>query len=332
VGQHCQDGPVIADRAEVLAEVVRSDLVECVHLGHAILVDAQGEELAAWGNPDAVVFTRSANKPFQTMAMLGAGLQVPLRHLAMVTSSHSGEPFHLDAVTQLLTAEGLTADDLRTPPDFPLDATERRQWVRAGLSPSALAMNCSGKHAGMLATCLVNGWPLDDYRDPAHPLQQHITEYVAEFAGHPISAVGVDGCGAPVLALPLRALAQMVARLTTTPGPGQDVVSAMRTYPELIGGTRRDATAFMQSVPGLIAKDGADGVFIVGWPDGRALAVKMIDGGDRGRAAVVATLISEISGAPSILPEWRERAVLGGGRPVGMLRASAAVRRPFDGR
>lgn len=323
---------MIDERAEVLAEAVRSDLVECVHLGHAVLVDAQGQELAAWGNPDEVVFTRSANKPFQAMAMLEAGLEVSDEHLAMVISSHSGEAFHLERVLAILDAAGLSVADLRTPPDYPLDRAERRAWLRADRAANSLAMNCSGKHAGMLATCVVNNWPLDDYRDPAHPLQVHITAQISAFAGQPISAVGVDGCGAPVLALPLRTLAQMVARLLTTEGSSNRVVHAMRSYPELIGGTHRDATAFMRAVPDLIAKDGADGVFIVGWPDGRALAVKMIDGVDRARAVVVATLIGLISDDPGLLPDWRERPVLGGGRPVGRLRSAAALQRPFHGR
>lgn len=322
---------MIADQAEVLAEVQRGDLVECAHLGHAVLVDGQGIELVRWGNPDAVVFTRSANKPFQAAAMLSAGLEVSDEHLAMVVSSHSGEPFHLERVLAILAAAGLSEADLRTPPDYPLDRNERRAWLRADRAATSLAMNCSGKHAGMLATCIVNGWSIDDYRDPAHPLQRHITDHVAAFAGTPISTVSVDGCGAPVIAFPLRTLAQMVARLITTDGVAPRIVNAMRAYPELIGGTHRDATAFMRAVPGLIAKDGADGVFIVGWPDGRALAVKMIDGVDRARAAVVVTLIGLISGNPELLPEWRERPVLGGGRPVGLLRGAPALSRPFTG-
>lgn len=322
---------MIAERAEVLAEAVRGDLVECAYLGHAVLVDALGRELAAWGNPDEVVFTRSANKPFQAMAMLQAGLDVSDEYLAMVTSSHSGEPFHLERVVAMLDSAGLSVDDLRTPPDYPLDRLERRSWLRADRAASSLAMNCSGKHAGMLATCVVNGWPTDDYRDPGHPLQEHITAQVAAFAGRPVATMSVDGCGAPVLAFPLRTLAQMVARLLSTGGHGARVVEAMRSYPALIGGTHRDATAFMQAVPGLIAKDGADGVFIVGWPDGRALAVKMVDGGDRPRAAVVATLIGLVSNDPALLPDWRERPVLGGGRPVGQLRGAAALSRHVDG-
>lgn len=322
---------MIAERAEVLAEAVRNDLVECVHLGHAVLVDAQGAELAAWGNPDEVVFTRSANKPFQAMAMLQAGLEVSDEHLAMVTSSHSGEPFHLERVLAILATAGLSVDDLRTPPDYPLDRAERRAWLRADRAANSLAMNCSGKHAGMLATCVANGWPLDDYRDPAHPLQLHISAQIAGFAGEPIAAMGVDGCGAPVLALPLRTLARMVSGLLSTEGAGSRVVQAMRRYPELIGGTHRDATAFMRAVPGLIAKDGADGVFIAGWPDGRALAVKMIDGVDRARAVVVATLIGLISGDSELLPQWRERPVLGGGRPVGNLRSADGLQAPFRG-
>ena len=321
---------MIADQAEVLAEMQRGDLVECAHLGHAVLVDGQGVELLRWGNPDAVVFTRSANKPFQALAMLNAGLEVSDEHLAMVISSHSGEPFHLERVLAILAAVGLSEQDLRTPPDYPLDRAERRAWLRADRAASSLAMNCSGKHAGMLATCVAQGWAIDDYRDPTHPLQRHITTQVEAFAGQPISTMSVDGCGAPVMGFPLRTLAQMVARLISTDSSGR-IVNAMRTYPELIGGTHRDATAFMRSVPGLIAKDGADGVFIVGWPDGRALAVKMIDGGDRARAVVVARLIGLVSEDPDLLPEWRERPVLGGGRPVGLLRGATALRRPFAG-
>ena len=142
--------------------------------------------------------------------------------------------------------------------------------------PTSIAQNCSGKHAAMLATCVVNGWDTATYRDPAHPLQVAMAQTLAELCDEPVAATGVDGCGAPVMAVSPRGLALAFGRLAAAAdGPQQRVADAIRAYPEFLGGTRRDVTDLIRGLPGVIAKDGAEAFYAVGLPDGRGVAVKL---------------------------------------------------------
>jgi L-asparaginase II len=228
---------------------------------------------------------------------------------------------HLDAVREILGGAGLTEADLQTPPDFPLDDVERDSWILAGRDAVPIAMNCSGKHASMLATCVINGWQIKNYRDPSHPLQLEIARGVERCAGEPIRAIGVDGCGAPVLAISLAGLARSVSRLVQgdEQSSGRRVVDAMRAWPQQVGGSRRDVTEFMRAVPGLVAKDGAEGVYVGAFPDGRAFAVKMEDGADRGRTVTVAALLTRMGADPQPLAPLATLPLLGGGAPVGQV-------------
>lgn len=300
-------------QAEVLAVVTRSGVDEGVHVGHAVIVDADGGVVRAWGDPSALVLPRSSLKPAQAAALVRAGLDLPPRLLALAAASHSAEPFQLAGVREILASAGLAESDLRTPADWPLDPQERLDWV--GREPSPLAMNCSGKHAAMLVTCRLHDWPLDDYRDPRHPLQQAIAAEVVDLAGEPIGAVGVDGCGAPVLGLSLLGLARTGARLEAggPDSPGTRVAGAMRTHPEYVGGSRRDVTALMRAVPGLLVKEGAEGVGLAVLPQGGAVAVKVVDGAERARQVALLALLV-IAG---IAVEPGDQPVLGGGVPVG---------------
>ena len=156
----------------ILAEVVRSGFVESVHHGSVIVLDATGQVVAEAGDVTGPSFPRSSNKPLQTVGMLRAGLRTAEpADLALISGSHFGEPFHVARTRRILTAAGLDESDLRCPPSLPLSETERDIILRAGGGATPILMNCSGKHAGMLATCVVNGWPLDSYLDPKHPVQ-----------------------------------------------------------------------------------------------------------------------------------------------------------------
>jgi len=313
-----QRGPV------VIADVVRNGFVEGTHVGHAVIVAPDGEVERAWGDPTVVIFPRSSSKPAQASAMVQAGLDLPSELLALTASSHSGEQLHLDAVARILAGAGLNEDDLQTPLDFPLDPVERESWIRQGRAPQSIAMNCSGKHASMLSTCRANGWSIHDYLDPSHPLQQAITVHLAERAGEPISRVGVDGCGAPVLAMSIAGLARSLSRIVQASigSPGHQVTSAMRAKPERVGGTRRDVTAFMRQVPGLVAKDGAEGVYVVALEDGRAGALKVCDGAERARIVAGAALLVAMGVSEELVAEQRELVILGGGCPVGRVRSA----------
>lgn len=308
----------------LLAELVRSGFVEGRHFGHAVIVDPDGSIARCWGDPEEVILPRSANKPAQATAMVGAGLDLTPRLLALASASHSGEPMHLLAVQEVLHGAGLGIDALRTPADYPLDPVERDVWLLAGRAPEPIAMNCSGKHAAMLVTCAVNGWDLDGYRNPEHPLQRAIEARLASLAGEPVSVTGVDGCGAPVYGLSVAGLARSLSACTQAApesAAGQ-VVSAMRGHPAMVGGSRRDVSRLMAGCPGLVLKDGAEGVFVAALPDGRALAVKVLDGGERARVVVLVDLLERLGIQEPILDAYRSLPVFGGGQPVGCVRSA----------
>ena len=284
---------------------------------------ADGTRVLDLGDPDRPVFPRSSNKPLQAVAMLECGLGLDGELLALACASHSGEPFHLDGVRRILAAAGLDETDLQTPPDLPVDEVEKLQYVAAGGTARPLVMNCSGKHAAMLATCVVNGWPTDSYRDADHPLQQATRRTVERLAGEPVAATGVDGCGAPLFAISLTGLARAFAAVATAPDGTSEhrVAAAIRRHPEWLGGTRRDVTALVAGVPGLIAKDGAEGVYAAALPDGRAVALKIEDGGQRARPPVMAAALRALGVDARVLAEQEVVPLLGGGQPVGEVRS-----------
>ncbi|RSD24944.1 asparaginase [Amycolatopsis eburnea] len=273
---------------EPLVELIRDGLVEGVHHGSLVVLAPDGSTLFAAGDPDAVMYPRSTAKPLQATAMARLGLRLSPAGFAIAAASHSGEPMHLDAALDVLG--GRSPGALGNPADFPYDPVERDHWIATGRAPSRLAHNCSGKHAAMLATCELNGWAAEGYLDPAHPLQRAIAATVEDLTGRGIERVAVDGCGAPLFATTLRGLATAVSKIATAaPGtPEHLVAEGIRTHPELVGGSRRDVTAVMRAVPGLIAKDGFEAVQIAALPDGTAIAAKIADGGDRARYPVLA--------------------------------------------
>ncbi|SCG75060.1 asparaginase [Micromonospora humi] len=306
-----------------LAEVVRSGFVEGLHRGSVVVLDAAGSPVAGAGDVASPIFPRSSNKPMQAIGMLRAGL--PLTDpadVALVAASHAGEEFHVERVVAVLRGAGLGEDALHCPADLPFGEAAREAVLRAGGGPSRVLMNCSGKHAGMLLTCLAAGWPLDGYWRPEHPLQQRLTATVEEFTGERATAIGVDGCGAPVHAVSLTGLARAFLRLVTAePGTAERTVAdAMRAYPEMVGGTLADDTRLMRGVPGLLAKIGAEGVMAAAVPDVGAVALKIDDGATRARMPVLASALSRLEVRAPILTEYAELPLLGGGLPVGAVR------------
>ncbi len=307
----------------VVARVARSGFVESVHHGTAVAVDADGDLIASAGTPGTAIFPRSAAKLMQAVAMLRAGLALDGALLALASSSHSGERFHLDGVQRILLAAGLDERALRNTPGLPLGVPERVRWECEQRPPSALAQNCSGQHAAMLLTCVENGWPATGYLETDHPLQQLMAETVADLAGEPVSALGVDGCGAPVHAISVLGLACAFARIASArPGSAENrVAQAVRTHPEWLGGTGREVTTLISGLAGLIAKDGAEGVFAAAMPDGRAAVVKIADGSERARLVVISALLRRLGVHGPVLDELAAVPVLGGGRTVGTLEA-----------
>lgn len=309
---------------EVVAEVVRSGFVEGRHFGSVAGLDASGTLALAVGDPQSPVFPRSSNKPLQVVAMLRAGLDLDGELLALATASHSGEAFHLDGVRRILAGAGLDESALRTPPELPIGEGERATWIRAGRAPSRLAMNCSGKHAAMLATCVAAGWPLQGYLAVDHPLQSALRAVAEDLAGEPVAATGVDGCGAPVLALSLVGLARAFRRIAVAAPRTAErrVGDAMAAHPLWLGGTGRDVSRFTVAVPRLVAKDGAEGVYAVALPDGRAVALKIDDGAARARPPVLVAALRRLGVRSAELDAVARSELLGGGVPVGEVRAA----------
>lgn len=293
--------------------------MESVHRALAVEVGPDGAVTRAYGAVDAPHFPRSSNKPMQALGMVRSGLDLPPDLLALTCASHSGEEFHLEGVRRILAGAGRTEADLQNTPDLPHDETARQEWLRAGGSATSIAQNCSGKHAGMLATCVAQGWDTATYRDPKHPLQQAISATLSDITGERIEAVAVDGCGAPVMAISVAGLARAFGRIASAADgtPEGAVRDAIRMHPEMLGGTRRDVTALIRGVDGLIAKDGAEAVYAVGLADGRGFAVKVADGGQRARTPVMAALLRAAGVEDEVLQQLEDVPVLGHGEPVG---------------
>jgi len=301
-----------------------------VHHGSVVVLDADGRVGCAIGDVEAAFHPRSALKPVQAVAMVRGGLPLDGELLSLAQGSHSGEECHLAGARRILRLAGLTEDDLRNTADLPFGPAVRDAWVRAGRAPSRLAQNCSGKHAAMLLLCRLNGWPTESYLDPAHPLQTTILDTVEDPTGQRVAQVTVDGCGAPLFAVSLHGLARAAARIATgAPGtPERRVADALRAHPEPASGTGRDVAALIRAVPGLIAKDGFEGVQVAALPDGRAVAVKIADGADRARVPVAAAALARAGVDPGLLTGFAGEPMLGGGRPVGTVRPVEALFRP----
>jgi L-asparaginase II len=309
----------IDERAEAIALVRRSGVVESVHFGHVVALDPTGAVVCRRGDPDITVLPRSSLKPVQAVAMLASGLDLDGELLALACSSHSGEPGHLDGVRRLLARAGLDEAALQNTPGLPLDAGAALAWQAAGNGPARIAQNCSGKHAAMLATCLAAGWDPADYRSPAHPLQRAVRECVTDLTGDPPEHVGVDGCGAPAYSCTLSGLARAIATIAGAAAgtPHARVAAAVRAHPWWLGGTGRAVTRLVEAVPGLVAKDGAEGVFAAALPDGRALAVKVLDGAARPVPVVVCAVLRLLGVDAPVLDAVGRVDVLGHGAPVG---------------
>jgi L-asparaginase II len=313
----------------VVAEVVRSGFVEGHHHGSVVALDRDGSIAWAVGDADGTMLPRSCNKPLQAAAMLRCGLPLEGDLLALAAASHSGEAFHLEGVRRILRGVGQDESALQTPPDLPVDEQEREDYLRAGGTRSSLAMNCSGKHAAMLATCVVNGWDTAGYLAPDHPLQQSIAGTFAELTGTSVEVVATDGCGAPLLSTSLVGLATAFRTIATaTDGPERRVADAIRAFPEFTSGTRRDEAALMHAVPGSVAKAGAESCYALGLADGRAVALKTDDGSARVRPVLMAQALERLGVTSETwvdAPAVRRTGVvqlLGGGRPVGVVRAT----------
>jgi L-asparaginase II len=312
-----------------LVEVVRSGFRECVHSGSVVILGADGEPVRVLGEVHVPIFPRSTNKPMQAITLLRNGFE-PLddAELAIATASHYGEPDHLALVQRLLDRFGFDEKALECPPDLPHDEQARAAALHESAEPRRIYMNCSGKHAAMLATCAINGWPTEGYLDQAHPLQQSVIATITDLTGEPETDLGIDGCGLPIIPVSLINLARAYANMATAdPGsPERRVADAIRTHPRVISGTNAPDLLTMQATPGLFCKIGADGVHAGALLDGTAFAYKIADGHDRARIPLTLAILHRMG------VEWSDAhaelaapPVLGGGARVGVIRAIPGV-------
>ena len=302
----------------ILVEVVRSGFVESVHHGRVAVTGPDGALLSSVGAEFAPMYPRSSSKPLQAVGMLRAGLDLDGELLALVAASHSGEDFHVDGVRRILAGAGLDESALQTPPDWPLDEAAREVAIRAGLSRSPVFMNCSGKHAGMLATTVAGSGDVSTYRDPDHPTQLGVLRAIDDLAGEQATNLAVDGCGAPLFALTLYGLARSFGRLAAAAdGPERQVADAIRAHPQFTSGTTRDELALHRAVPGLMGKAGAEAVYAVGLPDGRGVALKISDGTPRARVVLMAAVLQRLGFDHPTLDAQVSEPVLGHGERVG---------------
>ena len=271
----------------------RGTHVESVHRGIFAVADPRGRIVHAAGDYRQRTYLRSSAKPFQAMSLLITGAADAFglsdEEIAIVCSSHSGQPEHVQAVTHLLTHVGVSPDSLQCGVHAPLDHAAAQRLVAEGVKPTQLHNNCSGKHAGMLATCKLMGWPLETYLDPSHPLQLLNLETLTAFTGLRADEIefAVDGCGVPAHYIPIGKLATAFARLATGEGVGDTYQSAatrirtvMQAYPFLIAGTGRFDTDLMIADSGtIVSKGGAQGVEGIGLlTSGLGFGLKIADG------------------------------------------------------
>jgi L-asparaginase II len=301
----------------VLAQLVRSGLVESTHSGYLIIIGPDGSELLTLGDVDAEMYPRSAIKSLQAAAMVRLGLELNDEQLALVCASHGGTDRHQAVALEILKSAGLSESDLQNTPDRPLD---RKARIAFGAKPAtSLAANCSGKHAGMLATCVANGWNVKTYRDANHPLQVAIANEIEKLTGKSINRTSVDGCGAPLFSMSTRSIAVAARKMRIGSDPVFNrVINACLKHPEMILAEGAFDTRMMRAVPGLLVKGGAESVMLASLADGSAIAWKISDGANRANGPMMKAALAKLG----ITIEGEFVDVLGGGTVVGSLSAT----------
>jgi L-asparaginase II len=301
----------------VLAEYVRSGIVESQHRGFLVALNADGSVNLELGDSSHLIFPRSTVKSFQAAAMVRNGLQLEPRLLALGASSHSGSAAHIAAVREILATVNLDESALQCMLDKPLGEAERRAY--GDQAPTRIAMNCSGKHAAMLVTCVKNGWSIENYLDADHPLQVACREELESLSGEKITLTSTDGCGAPLFLISVAGLARAIRAITISSDIAHtSVLEASRAFPEMVAGEGRLTTTMIREVPGLYMKDGVEAVEVASAPDGRTLVFKVSDGSIRPFRALVHAGLKRLG----IDSPYEKEPVLGGGKVIGEIRAT----------
>lgn len=306
----------LADYTEV-AQLTRGKIVESWHLGVAVLTSPAGDVIAAHGNPEALFYPRSALKPLQAVATRRAGLRLGGAELAISTASHLGTKGHVELVQSVLEKYGFSSSDLGCPRAWPANPEARAQVS----APAREFMNCSGKHASFLAACKVAGWDPSNYLSPEHPLQKLIAEVIAEYTEEELGEPTTDGCGAPLFAVSSAGLARAIARVAKEE---TELTQAMIDHAWVVGDHNNPDEHVLKH--GMLAKIGAEGVFVIGTRDGYGVSVKIADGALRAAPAVALKILVN-QGLLSVeefesLNQKVTPKVLGGDQIIGELKVS----------
>jgi L-asparaginase II len=302
----------------LITQITRSGHVESFHVGYGAIVDATGKIIQAYGDIEYSAYVRSSAKPLQAMAVLRSGAYENFKftpeELAVICSSHSGEPIHTETVARIFSKVGISPDLLACGIHPPIHKESAQALQDVGIAPQQIHNNCSGKHAGMLATSVQMGFDPQDYLNPKHPVQNFIYDIVKEYTDSEDIHRGVDGCSAPVFYLPLHKVAMAFARISQKESQeSRQIFQAMNGHPHMVGGEGRFDTVLMESYPGrLMSKGGAEAVSAAGFimPDGQVygLAVKVLDGNYRAIGQMVLKMLEDVGFAgepfPGNLMKW----------------------------
>lgn len=321
----------MSDSYQELAHVYRSGFLESKHLGSLLALDESGALALSLGLPNEEILPRSTYKPLQALGVLEAGLELDSEQLAIAIGSHGGSDRHLAAVRSILERYSIAEDHLSCPPDYPEDVATRERMIREGIGKLPICMNCSGKHAAMLAACRINGWELESYLSPEHPLQVLIKKVIEDITNTRVSHTAVDGCGVPLFSTTVSAVANAFRKVSTASDGTKEkqVAEAMRKHPFLIAGQDQPNTLTMETFTGSIAKGGAEGVLGVATKSGASVAVKVIDGGLRATTVVAIAALEKIGALPKGSLENNPKlgvVIYGGGKPVGDIRPATLLR------
>lgn len=297
----------MSQKPEPVAREIRGELPESIHCGSIAVVDADGHLLYRVGDPYIVTYFRSTAKPFQAVAVVESGaakaFDLSSAEIAIMAGSHSGQDIHVQTVKSILDKIGLGPDDLKCGIQVPIGVKDKVS--ESAEEYTTLHHNCSGKHAGMLAIAKFKNLSTDDYLSPSHPVQQLITETIAEICSYPVEkfGIGIDGCSAPAHAIPLYNMAYGYARLVAPtafpPGKAQaisKVYMAMMDHPEMVGGEGRfDTVIAAEEGEKIISKGGAEAMECFAMPDRRwGVGIKIIDGAKRAILPVTVELMYKL--------------------------------------
>lgn len=293
----------------ILVEVWRGDTIESAHRGAISVVSTGGDVVAAWGDVERPVFPRSAVKMIQALPLIESGAADRFRltgaHIALACASHSGEREHVDAVVRWLTALDLSPDALECGAHAPFDRKAADELVAQGLAPSALHNNCSGKHAGFLTAAVHAGDDPSGYVELSHRVQRQAAAALGDMTESDVTHApcGVDGCGIPAFAFPLRTIAHAMAKFADpgTLGPVRGeaarlIVRSMIAQPWLVSGTGRfDQRAMTLGAGRFATKMGAEGVHTAIVPGlGLGVALKIDDGAQRAAELAMAAVLARL--------------------------------------